>query len=116
MLRKGEATSVIWLLAFRDADSASRFAGVYSKAFDHLHGRPAAHRVELKGSAVLVVAGGAADHYDRLGPAVWKASTIAAPPPAITPGSPSLHANRPPASVMPPRRLAAGSSRLTATY
>jgi hypothetical protein len=107
MLRKGDAASVIWLLAFRDPESASRFAGVYRKVLDHLHGHPAAHRVELKGSAVLVVAGEAADHYDRLGPAVWKASTIAPPPPAITPDNPSLHANAPPASIIRPRRLAA---------
>jgi len=116
MLRKGEATSVIWLLAFRDADSASRFAGLYRKVLDHLRGHPAAHRVELKDSAVLVVVGEAANHYDRLGSAVWKASTIAAPPPAITPGNPSLHVSAPPASLMRPRLLAAGSHRLAAAY
>jgi hypothetical protein len=108
MLRKGETVSVIWLLTFRDADSASRFAAVYRKVLDHLHGHPAAHRVELRRNAVLVVAGDAAAHFDRLGPAVWKASTITAPPPAITPGSPSLHAEAPPpASSAPLRRLAA---------
>jgi hypothetical protein len=107
MLRKGDATSVIWLLAFRDAESASRFSSVYRKVLGHLHGHPAVHRVDLKGSAVLVVVGEAADHYDRLGPAVWKASTIAAPPPAITPGNPSLHASAPPASFARMGRLAA---------
>lgn len=96
MLRRGEAVSVIWLLAFRDPDSTSRFAAVYRKVLDRMHGRPAPHRVELKGNAVLVMIGDAASHYDRLGPAVWKASAIAAPPPAITPGGPSLHAGAPP--------------------
>ena len=107
MLRKGETVSVIWMLAFRDADSASRFAAVYRKVLDHMHGHPATHRVELKGNAVLVVIGEAAAHFDRLGPAVWKASTITAPPPAITPGGPSLQAGAPPAPSAPLRRLAA---------
>jgi hypothetical protein len=107
MLRKGEAVSVIWLLAFRDPDSASRFAAVYRKVLDSMHGRPAPHRVEVKGNAVLVMIGEAAAHFDRVGPAVWKASAITAPPPAITPGGPSLHAGARPASTAPPRRLAA---------
>jgi hypothetical protein len=99
--------TVIWLLAFRAADSASRFAAVYRKVLDGMHGHPAAHRVELKGNAVLVVIGEAAAHYDRLGPAIWKASTIIAPVPAITPGGPSLHAALPAARSAPLRRLAA---------
>jgi hypothetical protein len=107
MLRKGDAVSVVWLLAFREADSAAHFAAVYRKVLDHLHGRPAVHRAELKGNAVLVMIGEAAAHFDTLGPAVWKASAIAAPPPAITPGGPSLHAGAPPAPFAPPGRLAA---------
>ena len=107
MLRKDEAVSVIWLLAFREAESAARFAAVYRKVLDHLHGRPAAHRVELKGNAVLVVIGETAAHFDTLGPAVWKASVITAPPPAITPGGPSLHAGASPLPSAPLRRLAA---------
>ena len=107
MLRKGETVSVIWLLAFRDADSAAHFAAVYRKVLDHMHGRPAAHRVELKGNAVLVAIGEAAAHFDTLGPAVWKASAITTPPPASMPGSPSLHVGVPPAPAAPVRRLAA---------
>jgi hypothetical protein len=107
MLRKDETVSVIWLLAFREAETAARFAAVYRKVLDHLHGRPAAHRVELKGNAVLVVIGEAAAHFDTLGPAVWKASVITAPPPAITPGGPSLHAGASPLPSAPLRRLAA---------
>ena len=110
MLRRGETVTVIWLLAFREADSALRFAAVYRKVLDRMHGHPAAHRVELKGNAVLVVIGDAAAHFDRLGPAVWKASAITAPPPAITPGGPSLHAGSPPASSTPLRRLAVASA------
>jgi hypothetical protein len=107
MLRKGETVSVIWLLAFREAESAARFAALYRKVLDHMHGRPVAHRVELKGNALLVAIGEAAARFDALGPAVWKASAITAPPPAITPGSPSLQASRPPATLAPLRRLAA---------
>jgi hypothetical protein len=107
MLRKGAAVSVIWLLAFRDADSATRFAAVYRKILDHLHGHPTVHRVELRGNAVLVAIGEAAAHFDTLGPAIWKASAIKAPPPAIAPGGPSLHAGAPPAASAPIPRLAA---------
>lgn len=107
MLRRGETVSVIWLLAFRNPDSAARFAAVYRKALDRMHGRPAPHRVELKGSGVLVMIGEAAAHFDRLGPAVWKASAITPPPPAITPGGPSLHAGAPHAPSAQLRRLAA---------
>jgi hypothetical protein len=107
MLRKGETVTVIWLLAFRDTDSASRFAAVYRKVLDRMHGHPAAHRVELKGKAVLVVIGDAAAHFDRLGPALWKASTITAPAPTITPGGPSLQAGAPSFPSAPLRRLAA---------
>jgi hypothetical protein len=99
--------TVIWLLAFREADSAARFVAVYRKVLDHLHGHPTTHRVELKGDAVLVVVGEAAANYDRLGPAVWKASTITAPAPAITPGGPSLHAELRPTRPTPLGRLAA---------
>ena len=38
MLRKRETVTVIWLLAFRDTDSASRFAAVYRKVLDRMHG------------------------------------------------------------------------------
>ena len=107
MLRKGETVSVIWLLAFREADSAARFAAVYRNVLDHLHGHPAAHRVELKGNAVLVAIGEAAAHYDRLGPAVWKASAITAPPPADHAGRSVASCRSAPAPSAPLRRLAA---------
>jgi hypothetical protein len=107
MLRKGNAVSVLWLLAFRDAGSATRFAAVYRKVLDRMHGHPVAHRVELKGDAVLVAIGETAAHFDTLAPAVWKDSKIAAPPPAIMPGGPSLHAGAPSAPSAAPTRLAA---------
>jgi hypothetical protein len=107
MLRKGNAVSVLWLLAFRDAGSATRFAAVYRKVLDRMHGHPVAHRVELKGDAVLVAIGEPAAHFDTLGPAVWKDSKITAPPPAIMPGGPSLHAGAPSAPSAAPTRLAA---------
>jgi hypothetical protein len=107
MLRKGDVVSVIWLLALRDADSAPRFAAVYRKVLDHMHGRPAAHRVEVKGNAVLIVIGEPAAHFDALAPAVWKASSITPAPPPMTPGAPSLHAAMPPVRCAPSGRLAA---------
>jgi hypothetical protein len=107
MVRKGDVVSVIWLLALRDADSAAHFAAVYQKVLDHMHGRPAAHRVEVKGNAMLIVIGEPAVHFDALASAVWKASSITPAPPPITPGAPSLHAAAPPVRCAPPGRLAA---------
>lgn len=95
MLRKDSAVSVVWLLALRDADSAAQFAVLYRRILERMHGPPTAHRVEVKGRAVMIAVGETATRFDRLAPAVWKASTIAAPPPAIAPGAPSLHAELP---------------------
>ena len=106
MLRKGDVVSVIWLLALRDADSAVHFAAVYRKVLDHMHGRPAAHRVEVKGNAMLIVIGEPATHFDPLASAVWKASSITHAPPPIMPGAPSLHAAAPAVRCAPPGRLA----------
>jgi hypothetical protein len=107
MLRKGDVVSVIWLLGLRDSDSAAHFAAVYRKVLDHMHGRPAAHRVEVKGNAVLIVIGGPAANFDALASALWKASSITPAPPPITPGASSLHADSPPVRCTPPGRLAA---------
>ena len=107
MLRKDDAVSVIWLLALRDAESAARFAALYRRILERMHGPPAAHRVEVKGRAIMIAVGETATRFDRLAPAVWKASTIAAPPPAFAPGEPSLHAGLPHVPSAPPARIAA---------
>jgi hypothetical protein len=95
MLRRKDVVSVIWLVAFRDGDSASRFAEIYRQALEHIRGRPAARRVEVKHDAILIAIGESAARFDRLAPAVWKSSTIKAPLPAIAPESHPLQAKTP---------------------
>lgn len=107
MLRKSKATGVIWLLAFRDAGSARRFAAVYGKVLDRLHARRrTAHRVEVRGAAVLVIIGEPAAHFEALAAALWKASKITPAPPAAPPSSAPLQAAAP---APPALRLAAAN-------
>ena len=107
MLRKGDAVSVIWLLTFREADSAARFAAVYRDLLDHLHGPSGgpSRRTQRQGGARCDRRSGRT--LQSVGPAVWKASVITPPPPPISPGSPSLHAEARPASDALARRIAA---------
>jgi hypothetical protein len=98
MLRKGKAVSVIWLIAFRDTDSAARFAAVYTKVLERLHGHHTAYRVARRQDAVLVAVGEPAAHFKQLGPSLWKASRITAPPPAAPASSAPLQAGAPPRS------------------
>ncbi len=107
MLRKGKAVSVIWLIAFRDAGAAARFAALYSKVLDHLHVRRTPHRVEAHRAAVLVAVGEPAARFDQLSPALWKASRISAPPPAAPASSAPLQAAAP----TPPMRLVGLATR-----
>lgn len=92
MLREGKSVGVIWILAFRDTAAAARFAAVYRKVLDHLNARRAAHRVEVRRSAVLVVVGKPAAQFNALAPAVWKASKVNSPPPAVPPSAKPLQA------------------------
>lgn len=107
MLRKGSVVSVVWLIAFRDNDSASRFSDAYRRALGRIRGRPTAHSVEAKGNALLVAIGESAVHFSRLAPAVWKASTIRIPAPAISPESHPLQAQAPQGGQRISARLAA---------
>ena len=104
MLRRDKAASVIWLIAFRDPDSAARFVTVYGKMLDRANGRRVAHRIEAKADAVLVVIGAPAVLFKTLAPAVWKASTITAPRPAVPQAGAPLQAAAPAATL---RRVAA---------
>jgi hypothetical protein len=103
MLRRDKAASVIWLIAFRDPDSAAHFAKVYGKILDHVHGRRVAHRIEAKADAVLVVVGAPAVLFKTLAPAVWEASTITSPQRAVPQAGAPLQAGAPNATL---RRVA----------
>ncbi len=82
ILAKGPNVTVVWMIVFRDRDGAAKFATVYRSVLDKLS-EPDPHIVQLGGDAVMVVVGGGALDFDRLGPAVWKATrTAPAQPPA----------------------------------
>jgi hypothetical protein len=101
MLRKGKSVGVIWMLAFRNPAEAGRFAAIYRKVLARLNARRAAYRIDVRRSAVLVVVGKPAAHFNTLAPALWKASKITAPPPAIPPGAKQLQAAAPPTPLAP---------------
>lgn len=75
-LQNGNALTLLWIVAFREADSAREFADSYRMLLDHLSDEHNPHRVDAHGSAVLIVIGAGADRFADLGPAIWKASTI----------------------------------------
>lgn len=75
VLRKGKDYSVIWIVAFRDAQSARAFEIVYGSTLDNLTDEPP-HAIQRRATYVLVVAGDAAKDMSKLGIAVWKASTV----------------------------------------
>ena len=78
-LQKGRALTIVWMLSFRDAASAEQFGAAYSGILTSILGRGTAHRVAVVAPNVLVMIGDGANQFDRLAPAVWKASTIIHP-------------------------------------
>jgi hypothetical protein len=75
VISHGNDVAVIWIAVFRDDDAAARFDDTYRTMLDRL--RPTTpHRIERRGSDVLVIAGSIARQSSILGPAVWKASKI----------------------------------------
>ena len=80
-MRKGRALTVLWMLSFSDSRSAEQFAAVYATLLDRLLGQSAAHRIDYRNTAVLVLIGESARHFVELSPAIWSASTIHRAPP-----------------------------------
>jgi hypothetical protein len=76
ILQESHTLNVIWMLAFSDAQVASHFAVVYQTLLDRLLGDSTPHRIDTRGSAVLIVIGEGADYFETLAPAIWNASTI----------------------------------------
>jgi hypothetical protein len=107
MLRKGNAVSVVWLIAFRDNDSLSRFADTYRRVLGRIRGLPAARRMDVRGNTLLVAIGETAARFARLAPAVRKGSTVKPPAPAISPESHPLQAQAPQGEYRISARLAA---------
>ncbi len=76
VLGRGADTTAIWMIGFRNNDSAARFSALYAPMLDRTLGNATAHRVQAHGNAVLVVVGDGARQFKELAPAIWKASTI----------------------------------------
>ena len=70
VLRRGNDFVVLWMVAFRDADSARRFTAVYTRVVNRTVGRHTPYRIECVSNTVLVAAGGPARN-PALAAAIW---------------------------------------------
>lgn len=75
VMRKGAAYTVLWLVVFRDDDTARQFARAYRSMLNRTLGSRTPHLVECRSQAVLVVAGAPAGDTG-FAQSVWTASTI----------------------------------------
>jgi hypothetical protein len=75
VLSRGDDIAVVWIVAFRDESTASRFEQSYRTLLDRIRASTP-HHVERRGNAVLVITGAIASQSPSLAPAVWKASKI----------------------------------------
>ncbi len=118
VFEKNADLAILWIVAFRDADSAARYAKIYGSVLDRISEPGTPWRVESKGSSVMIVIGPPAREFDRMAPAVWRASTIVIPPPRTsapsamrtiqaraTPGAPAFKPAAPPADPAPREAL-----------
>ena len=76
VLQKDSALTVLWIIGFRDSETAKRFGDVYASILDRISRPEMLHRVEVKAPNVLIAIGDGARQFDRLAPAIWQASTI----------------------------------------
>lgn len=99
VFEKDRALAILWIVAFRDAGSAARYEKIYSSILSRSSGPETPWRVSANGTNVLVAIGAPAESFDRLAPAVWRASTVVIPPPqpGIAPVAPALQALASPA-------------------
>jgi hypothetical protein len=75
ILQKGTGTSVIWMIAFSDTQTATHFAAAYKGLLDRLPGESTPHRVDVRSKAVLVVIG-QDTNFETLLPSIWGASMM----------------------------------------
>jgi hypothetical protein len=75
-LQNGRALTVLWIVSFRDSETATRFGAVYASILDRISQPGMPHRVAVKAPNVLIAIGDGARKFDRLAPAIWQASTI----------------------------------------
>ena len=82
ILVKGDAVTILWMVAFTNEESAMTFADAYGSALDKINGAHTAHRLARNGREVFVMVGDGAIRAQEILPAVWKASTVTDPPAA----------------------------------
>jgi hypothetical protein len=86
VLSRGDDIAVIWMVAFRDENTARSFEQSYRALLDRTRAL-VPHHVERLGNAVLVITGAIASQSSSLAPAVWKASKIG----SVKPPAESAH-------------------------
>jgi hypothetical protein len=75
IVSKGAEVAVLWMVVFRDDDSARRFEESYRSLLDRV--RPSTpHHIERRRNALLVISGAIVNQSPALTPAIWKASKI----------------------------------------
>jgi hypothetical protein len=76
VLQKDHALTILWIIGFSDGETAKRFGEVYASILDGISQPEMLHRVQVRAPNVLIAIGGGARQFDRLAPAIWRASTI----------------------------------------
>jgi hypothetical protein len=76
VLQYDRKLTVLWIVSFRDSETATRFGAVYGSILDRVSEPGISHDVEVKALNVLIAIGDGARQFDRLAPAIWQASTI----------------------------------------
>ena len=76
VLQRDRALTVLWIISFRDVETAKQFGEVYESILNRISGPAIPHRIEIKASNVLIAIGDGARQFGRLAPAIWRASTI----------------------------------------
>jgi len=84
ILNRAADVAVVWIVVFRDDESARQFEESYRAMLDRVRASTP-HHIERRSSSVLVIAGSIANQVSTLAPAIWKASKIGQiKPPALS--------------------------------
>jgi hypothetical protein len=75
-LAKGKSVTVLWMIVFRDRDSADNFARLYPRVLDKVLPSSTARRVEERSNVVLAMIGDGAIRSQEFLPEVWRQSTV----------------------------------------
>ena len=87
VLRRGGDVAVVWMVVFRDDNSARRFIESYRALLNRTRATTP-HHLEARNNAVLIIAGSIVAQASTLAPALWKATTIGEVKPPAGPGHP----------------------------